>query len=239
MRSFCAETLIHSPAAIEIAPATAPAMPARRTIDVSTPGRRESEHQRHIRHQAVVDAEDRGEGETTRHGAVTRVRIARRHAADATRHATSHVTGFVRGRTRRPIDGRERASSVAHGEVADAPAPAGGDDLRHDLVVRAEQQERGLERIGEVERRDMLATISAAAASRSSVTTMRWTSTFNSGIRPPSAAAASPMWAIVESSRADCQRTSCWRPSGKRPAEHRQPDDVGVPRRVRRAPPVR
>ncbi len=37
MRSFWAEMLIHSPAAIEIAPATAPAMPARRTTEVSTP----------------------------------------------------------------------------------------------------------------------------------------------------------------------------------------------------------
>ncbi len=37
INSFWAEMLIHSPAAIEIAPATAPARPASRTISVSTP----------------------------------------------------------------------------------------------------------------------------------------------------------------------------------------------------------
>ena len=35
--SFCAETLIHSPAAIEMPPAMAPASPARRTIPASAP----------------------------------------------------------------------------------------------------------------------------------------------------------------------------------------------------------
>ena len=34
---FCAEMLTHSPAAIEMAPATAPAKPARRTMVESTP----------------------------------------------------------------------------------------------------------------------------------------------------------------------------------------------------------
>ena len=113
-------------------------------------------------------------------------------------------------------DGREGVE-VPDAEVGDPPALPALVEVRGDLGVGADREERRGERIGG-RRHHPRATISRATASRSSVTTTCWTSTWSSG-SVPAARAASRMCATVASRRSASQRVSCrWPSASVRPS---------------------
>ena len=82
--SFCAEMLTHSPAAMLVAPAMAPASPASRTTDESTPAPAKPMTNDTLRHQPVADSEDRGARQTTGDRAVTGMRFGPTSECEAT-----------------------------------------------------------------------------------------------------------------------------------------------------------
>ena len=80
--SRCELTDTYSPAAIDSAPATSPAIPAVTIAAPDAPGRGDAEHEARRRHDAVVGAEHRGAQPV---GAVAEVDLGVQAAADTAR----------------------------------------------------------------------------------------------------------------------------------------------------------
>ena len=89
---------MYSPAAIETAPATSPASPARRTNDAGAGfGAGDAEDQRHVRHQPVADPEHRGPGRAALDVAVVVLGVG------STSGTVGPVTGRIGGSSRSPM----------------------------------------------------------------------------------------------------------------------------------------